>query len=117
MISSDRNSALSPRQAFEDNIRPADLLLRMYRLLESDAIHTDTDLVHSLRTLIGADSREEVMLVYNEIFLGLVRERAQMPSGTLRRSSLNHLLRQSVVAACTALETYLPSLLRANLPI
>jgi hypothetical protein len=57
------------------------------------------------------------MLVYNEIFLGLVRERAQMPGGTLRPASLNHLLRQSVVAASTALETYLPSLLRANLPI
>ncbi len=116
MISGDLNSSLSPRQAFEDNVRPADLLLRVYRLLESDTVHTDTDLVRSLRALIGADSREEVMLVYNEIFLGLVRERAQMPSATLRRSSLNHLLRQSVVAACTALETYLPSLLRANLP-
>lgn len=116
MISEDLDSSLSPRQAFEDNVRPADLLLRVYRLLECDDVHTDTKLVHSLRELIGADSGEEVMLVYNEVFLGLVRERAQMPSTTLRRSSLNNLLRQSVVAACTALETYLPSLLRANLP-
>lgn len=111
------NSTLSPRQAFEDNVRPAELLLRVYRLLENDAIHTDTDLVRSLRALVGADSQEELMLVYNEIFLGLVRERAQMPGGTLRPASLNHFLRQSVVAASTALETYLPSLLRANLPI
>ena len=110
------NGTLSPRQAFEDNIRPADLLLRVYRLFERDTEHTDEELLRSLRTLIGADSEEELILVYNEIFLGLVRERAQMTRPTLRRASLNHLLRQSVVAACTALETFLPSLLRANLP-
>jgi len=28
---------LSPRQLFEDNIRPAELLLKVYRLLEHDA--------------------------------------------------------------------------------
>ena len=28
---------LSPRQIFEDNIRPADLLLKVFRLLEHDA--------------------------------------------------------------------------------
>ena len=31
---------LSPRQAFEDNIRPSILLLRVYRLLENDTVHT-----------------------------------------------------------------------------
>lgn len=115
-MSPEPNGVLSPRQAFEDNIRPAELLLRVYRLFERDTEHTDDELLRSLRTLIGARSDEDLILVYNEIFLGLVRERAQMTSATLRRASLNHLLRQSVVAACTALETYLPSLLRANLP-
>ena len=110
------NASVSPRQAFEDNIRPAELLLRVYRLFERDTEHTDEELLSSLRTLVGAQAEEDLILVYNEIFLGLVRERAQMTSSTLRRASLNHLLRQSVVAACTALETYLPSLLRANLP-
>ncbi len=115
-MSPESNGSLSPRQAFEDNIRPAELLLRVYRLFERDAEHTDEELLGSLRTLVGAQAEEDLILVYNEIFLGLVRERAQIPSATLRRASLNHLLRQSVVAACTALETYLPSLLRANLP-
>ena len=110
------NGILSPRQAFEDNIRPAELLLRVYRLFERDTEHTDEELLRSLRTLVGAHAEEDLILVYNEIFLGLVRERAQITGATLRRASLNHLLRQSVVAACTALETYLPSLLRDNLP-
>ena len=30
---------ISPRQAFEDNIRPAELLLHVYRLLESDKLY------------------------------------------------------------------------------
>lgn len=107
---------LSPRQAFEDNMRPADLLLRMYRLLENDAVHTSGDMVGSLRTIIGAAGDEELMLIYNEIFIGLIRERAQFPSASLKRAALCNLLRQSVVGACTALDAYLPSLLRSNLP-
>ncbi len=108
---------ISPRQAFEDNMRPAELLLRVYRLLENDAIHTDGDMVSKLRTSVGAVAHEELMLIYNEIFVGLIRERAQIPHSALKRSALDNLLRQSVVAACTALDAYLPSMLRVNLPI
>src|SRR5687768_14049807 len=99
---------LSPRQAFEDNIRPAELLLRVYRLLENDSIATDGQTVAALRQILGCDANEELMLLYNEIFLGLIRERAQMPASALKRSALDNLLRQSIVVASTALETYLP---------
>jgi hypothetical protein len=107
---------LSPRQTFEDNIRPAELLLRVYRLLENDAVQTEGDLITSLRSVVGAHGDEELMLVYNEIFIGLIRERAHFPRASLKRSALSNLLRQSVVGACTALETYLPLVLRENLP-
>jgi hypothetical protein len=103
---------LSPRQTFEDNMRPAQLLLRVYRLLDAnDVIMTEGEMVTSLRSLVQASAGEDLMLVYNELFLGLVRERAQIPRSTLRQVSLCHLLRQAVVASCTALETYLPALL------
>jgi len=109
--------ALSPRQTSEDNIRPAELLLRVYRLLDcNDCITTEGQMVDALRAVVQASKSEDVMVIYNEIFLGLVRERAQLPRSTLRRATLGHLLRQSVVASCTALETFLPALLRANLP-
>ncbi len=36
---------LSPRQIFEDNIRPADLLLKVYRLLEHDEPNTETEVL------------------------------------------------------------------------
>lgn len=108
---------VSPRQTFEDNIRPAELLLRVYRLLECDAIHTNDDLVAKLRIAVGAYVDEELMVISNEIFVGLIRERAEFPPSSLRRFALNNLLRQSIVAACTALDAYLPSLLRMNLPV
>ena len=57
---------LSPRQAFEDNIRPAELLLGVYRLLECDFIHMDGGLVRSLRTTIHAEADEELMKIIEE---------------------------------------------------
>ncbi len=107
---------ISPKQGLRDNIRPAKLLLRVYSLLENDEVHTKGDMVAQLRTLVRATDEEELLLVYNELFLGLIRESAQVPRGDLKRSTLENLLRQAVVAACTTLDSYLPSLLRVNLP-
>ncbi|MEX2121595.1 MAG: HEPN domain-containing protein [Pirellulales bacterium] len=107
---------LSPREIFEDNIRPAELLLKVYRLLEHDAPSTDGKLVGALRGLVRAEADEGLMVIYNEIFLGLIRERAEVPPASIKRSALCNLLRQSAVTACTALETYLPTLLRNELP-
>lgn len=108
---------LSPRQTFEDNMRPAELLLQVYRLLESsDDLTTRSELLSGMRRIVGAPADEQLMLISNEIFLGLVRERANLPTSALRRATLCHLLRQAIVASCTALESYLPALLRANLP-
>lgn len=107
---------LSPRQIFEDNIRPAELLLKVYRLLEHDKPETEGEMVQALRDVVKANDDEGLMVIYNEIFLGLIRERAQVPSASLRRSALCNLLRQAVATACTALETYLPVLLRTQLP-
>jgi len=107
---------LSPRQIFEDNIRPADLLLKVYRLLDHDAPNTEEGVLRTLRDLVKADRDESLLVIYNEVFLGLIRERAEVPPSSIKRSALCNLLRQSAVTACTALETYLPSLLRSQLP-
>jgi hypothetical protein len=107
---------LSPRRIFEDNIRPADLLLKVYRLLEHDVPNTEEGILRTLRDLVKADQDEGLMVIYNEVFLGLIRESAEVPPASIKRSALCNLLRQSVVTASTALETYLPILLRDNLP-
>jgi hypothetical protein len=107
---------LSPRQIFEDNIRPADLLLKVFRLLEHDALNTEEGVQKTLRELVKADHDEGLLVIYNEVFLGLIRERADVPASSIKHSALCNLLRQAVVTASTALETYLPILLRDNLP-
>jgi hypothetical protein len=107
---------LSPRQIFEDNIRPADLLLKVYRLLEHDAPNTEERMLRTLRQLVKAEQDEGLLVIYNEIFLGLIRERAEVSPTSIKRSALCNLLRQSVVTASTALETYLPIVLRDQLP-
>lgn len=108
---------IRPIQAFEDNIRPAQLMLHVYRLLDcGDAIRTEGEFVDRLRELVSASATEDLMLVQNEIFLGLVRERAQLPKSALKSATLTHLLRQAIVASCTALDAYLPALLRLHLP-
>ncbi|APB32607.1 hypothetical protein GlitD10_0300 [Gloeomargarita lithophora Alchichica-D10] len=107
---------LSPRQIFEDNIRPADLLLKVFRLLEHESPTTEIELSKTLRSLINVPHDEGLIIIYNEIFLGLIRERAEVSPSAIKRSALCNLLRQAVVTASTALETYLPAILRQNLP-
>src|SRR5262245_25772888 len=110
-------SVLRPIQAFDDNIRPASLMLQVYRLLDcGDAILTEGEFVQRLRELVRASATEDLMVVQNEIFLGLVRERASLPKSHLKSSMLAHLLRQAIVASCTALDAFLPGLLRQHLP-
>ena len=109
---------LSPWQVFQDNMRPAQLLLNVFNLLNSDdKILSEGEMVAALRDLIKASDEEDLMVIYNPIFLGLVREGARLPRADLRRNALCGLLRQAVVASCTALETYLPALLGANLSV
>jgi hypothetical protein len=71
---------LNPLTVFDDNLRPAQLMLQVYRLLDAnDTILSSGEMVETMRGVIKASTNEELMLVYNELFLGLVRERAQMP--------------------------------------
>ena len=82
----------SPIQTFKENIRPAKLLLQVYSLLDTnDNIVSDGDLVEILRGVVQANTEEELLLVYNEIFLGLVRQGAEIPRASLRRGTLAHL--------------------------
>jgi hypothetical protein len=106
---------LRPRQIFEDNIRPADLLLKVFRLLEH-ALNTEEALLVSLRELVKTEKDDSLLVISNGIFLGLIRELAEVPPSAIKRSALCNLLRQAVVTASAALETYLPALLRENLP-
>jgi hypothetical protein len=102
-------------QFFNETFRPAKLLIEVYRLLDNDGIQTESDWIQQLRTLVGAKADEELLLLWNGVFLGLVTEAASVQKSSLRREVLKNLLRQSAVCACTAMESYLQVLLDENL--
>lgn len=102
---------MTPLQIFEDSFRIAELLIHVYRLLENDGLRTEGELVDSLRKVLGCERDEQLQLIVNAAFLGCIRESANVPTAQLRPQSLESLLRQAVVSACTAYETYLSTLL------
>jgi len=106
---------MKPREVFEDTFRIAELLIQLYRLLENDHLETEGERVEAIRRLLQCPPDEQIQVLANGFFLGCIRERANIPPGRLKRQSLEHLLRQAVVSACTAYETYLSALLKEHL--
>lgn len=109
-------SGLSPRTLFDSYFRSAEVLLKVYRLLETDEFAGRAPLFAQVREALDTDPEEQLFYLLNDYFLGVVRERAQLPNGFFRQQNMALLLRQSVVAACTALDVYMPALLRKHLP-
>lgn len=109
---------MQPKTIFEAHFRAAQTLLKVYRLLDSDSgpLHEHT-LVPKLREVIACDADESLLLLLNDLFLGIVcEERAEVPAWFFGKSNLALLLRQAVVSACTAMDVYFPVLLEAHLP-
>jgi hypothetical protein len=59
---------------------------------------------------------EPLMVLLNDLFFGIVRERALIHPEFFQRANLSLLLRQAVVSACTAMDVFFPALLEAHLP-
>lgn len=106
---------MTPKQVFEDSFRIAELLIHVYRLLENDGLKTDGHLVASMRDLLEGEQDEQLQLIANAVFLGCIRESANIPGAQLKPQSLQNLLRQAVVSGCTAYETYLSTLLAEHI--
>lgn len=108
---------MNSRDVFETHYRSADVLLRVYRLLESDGgPRQDHALMPRVRALIECGEDEELILLLNELFVGVVRERADIKARFFRKDNIDLLLRQAVVSACSALDVFVPHLLRSYLP-
>jgi hypothetical protein len=69
-----------------------------------------------VRELLMARDDEELILLFNEWFFGVVRESADVRAAVFKADSLSMLLRQAVVAACSAVDVYYPAVLREYLP-
>jgi hypothetical protein len=109
-------TTLPPRRQFESYFRSAEVLLTVHRLLEAEQFD-DADMVREIRRVLAVQEDEQLFLLLNNMFLGVVREEAELPASFFRPQNMALLLRQSIVAAYTAMEVYFPALLRQNLPV
>jgi hypothetical protein len=108
---------MNSRAVFEEHFRSADVLLRVYRLLEAEGgAKNDHAWLPQIRVMLTSTADEEILVLLNELFMGVVRERADMRSAFFRQDNLAMLLRQAVVATCSALDVFVPHLLRSYLP-
>lgn len=107
----------TPFTDFENSFRSAETLLKVYRLLDTpNGPQTEHALTHRVRELLMARDDEELILLTNELFMGVVRENADMRPAVFKHDNLNMLLRQAIVAGCSAIDVYYPALLREHLP-
>lgn len=106
---------LKPIEVFNDSFRIAELMLHLHLLLENDGLQTEGDIVTQIRSVLGAAEDEQLQLLLNPIFLGCIREQAGVPTSTMRPLSLANLLRQAIISACTAYETYLSAALKQHI--
>lgn len=108
---------MNSRDVFESHYKSAEVLIRVYRLLESeDGPMHEHAYMPRLREMLHCAADEELILVLNQLFVGVVRERADVKLKFFRKESLDLLLRQAVVAACSALDIFVPHLLETHLP-
>src|SRR5262245_18498866 len=90
--------------------------MKVYRLLVADGNpKIAAELITQLRTLFHTGHEEELVFLLNDLFLGVVREHADMRPTFFRPAQLCLFLRQAVVAACAAMALYYNDLLRRNL--
>ncbi len=106
----------TPFADFESNFRTAQTLLKVHSLLNTPGgPQTEHVLMRGVRDLLMAGEDEELILLVNELFLGVVRQHADVRPAVFKADSLSMLLRQAVVAACSAIDVYYPALLRQHL--
>lgn len=106
---------MQPLTVFEGHFRAAEMLLKVYRLLASDPQPRE-DVLSKLRQALGYAADETLGLLLNDLFVGLVRERADVSPAFFAEANLSLLLRQAVVSACTAMDVFFPALLDCHLP-
>lgn len=106
-----------PLTDFQTHLRAAQMMLKVHHILATPNGPVLQDVIMGeIRALLMADDNEDILLIKSDIFLGAIRDLAGIQASDLRRESLNMLLRQAIVAACSAMDVYYPALLRTHLP-
>ncbi len=105
-----------PITIFNQNFAVAESLLQLYGLLEGltkSDLHADIRL--ALCRCLEIPPAEAFHLARNDRLYVISRVAAPMPEAILRSDGLDFLLRQAVVVACSALDSYFNDVLRDNI--
>jgi hypothetical protein len=106
---------MTPKQVFDDSFHIAESLVHLYRLFQDEGVQTQEEMIASLRRFLNTDAADRVLILQNTVFLGCISDKANVPESTFRPQALENLLRQAIVSACTAYETFLAATLQQNI--
>jgi len=107
---------MRPLTVFQHNFAAAENLIRLYDLLSGPATQAGTtdEVIRAVRACLGLSDEEQVFWLCNDRLLLIAREAAQVSDTFFHEHNLALLLRQAVVAACSALDAYFNDKFRDN---
>jgi len=107
---------MKPLTVFSHNFAAAENLIRLYDLLSgstSASSRPDTA-VQVVRSSLSIPDEERLFTLHSDRLLLIAREVAQVSDDFFHQHNLASLLRQAVVAACSALDAYFNDKFREN---
>lgn len=107
---------MRPLTVFQHNFAAAENLIRLYDLLSGPAAHSGAteEVIRAVRASLGISDDEQVFWLSNDRLLLIAREAAHVSDSFFHEHNLASLLRQAVVAACSALDAYFNDKFRDN---
>jgi len=107
---------MKPLTVFQHNFAAAENLIRLYDLLAEQKAGAERAqaAVEAVRACLNIPEGEQVFSLCNDRLLLVAREAAQVSETFFHEHNLASLLRQAVVAACSALDAYFNDKFREN---
>jgi hypothetical protein len=107
---------MKPLTVFQHNFAAAENLIRLYDLLSGPTGEDNgsREAIQAVKASLSIPEGERVFSLYNDRLLLIAREAAQVSTAFFHEHNLASLLRQAVVAACSALDAYFNDKFREN---
>jgi hypothetical protein len=106
---------MKPIEVFEQNFRNAEAMLSLHKLLiDRDIGKSPDEFKRIVHECFSIPTDEETVIILNEMLHALVRDCASLKKSFFAEKNLNLLLRQSIVATCSAMDVYCNDILKEN---
>jgi hypothetical protein len=107
---------MKPLTVFQHNFAAAENLIRLYDLLSGPTVEDGGTkaVIEAARKHLEILDGEQIFYLHNDRIFLVAREAAQVSANFFHEHNLASLLRQAVVAACSALDAYFNDKFREN---